>query len=175
MKKGKVSEVNINVEKKNVSILCTGGTFDKVYDAVKEKLVVSKKPAVELIISAAQTDNIDISLVTHKDSLDLTKEEMISIRKSVYECKNNYIVIIHGTSRLIETSKFLGSVPNKTVVLTGAMVPNSIDPTEASFNLGFALASAKLLPSGVWIAMSGEVFNPDEVTKNINIGKFEKI
>ena len=159
---------------KKVSVICTGGTFDKVYDPVGECLVLSGQPAAERILKAAQVQNPSLLTVTQKDSLDLTGSDLDKINEAIETCLQSHIVVVHGTSRLIETSKYIKNSEGKTIVFTGAMVPSSIDATEASFNLGFAMASALLLPPGIWIAMSGDVFSPTEVVKNTRIARFER-
>lgn len=158
-----------------VSILCTGGTFDKSYDPIKERLVVSGRPAAERIVTVAQVLGVSVSVAAQKDSLDLTEEELLRIRDSIEKVLEKRVVVVHGTSRLIENAMKVRRNVGKTVVFTGAMVPASIDSTEASFNLGFALAAARILEPGVWIAMSGEIFRPQEVIKNADLGRFERI
>ena len=61
----------------------------------------------------------------------------------------------------------------KTIVLTGAMQPARFKKTDAIFNSGFAYAAALSLENGVYIAMSGQIFNSNNVRKNIDLGKFE--
>ena len=74
---------------------------------------------------------------------------------------------------MVETAKFLEDVKEKTIVLTGAMQPARFKKTDAIFNSGFAYAAALSLENGVYIAMSGQIFNSNNVRKNIDLGKFE--
>jgi len=62
----------------------------------------------------------------------------------------------------------------KTVVLTGAMVPYAVQHSDAVFNFGFSVAAVQLLPAGVYVAMNGRVFAWDEVHKNRTEGRFEE-
>ncbi|HKC34948.1 MAG TPA: asparaginase domain-containing protein, partial [Chitinophagaceae bacterium] len=68
-----------------------------------------------------------------------------------------------------------GKVKNKTVVLTGAMIPIKFGSSDGLFNLGSALAFVQTLPQGVYIAMNGRYFNWDNVRKNKETGVFEEI
>jgi L-asparaginase len=61
----------------------------------------------------------------------------------------------------------------KTIVLTGAMVPYRVASSDALFNLGFAVAVAQLNAPGVFVAMNGRVFSWDKVRKNKTDGIFE--
>ena len=63
---------------------------------------------------------------------------------------------------------------DKTIVLTGAMVPYAFGSSDGLFNLGSALSFAQVLPTGVYIAMNGQHFAWDEVRKNRERGVFER-
>jgi len=85
------------------------------------------------------------------------------------------IVILHGTDTMVESAKavMLQRKENQVVVFTGAMVPASQKDSDAFFNLGLATAAAQILDPGVYIAMSGRVFQADETRKNRELGVFE--
>jgi L-asparaginase len=87
-------------------------------------------------------------------------------------------VITHGTDTMVETAAFLANkaIPNKTIVLTGAMIPYAFgNSSDGFFNLGSAMAFAQALPSGVYIVMNGRAFAWNEVRKNKETGYFVKI
>ncbi|HTT71015.1 MAG TPA: asparaginase domain-containing protein, partial [Anaeromyxobacteraceae bacterium] len=63
----------------------------------------------------------------------------------------------------------------KTVVLTGAMVPYAFGSSDGLFNLGSALSFAQVLPPGVYVAMNGRVFAGDRVRKDRELGTFEEL
>jgi L-asparaginase len=74
------------------------------------------------------------------------------------------------------TARYLGEAKlNKTIVLTGAMIPFKFGSSDGLFNLGTALAFAQSLPYGVYIAMNGQFFDWQNVTKNKSNGFFETI
>ena len=83
-------------------------------------------------------------------------------------------MVIHGTDTMAQTAAVVGAADlNKTIVFTGAMIPYSVQGTDALFNLGFALAAAQTLVANTYVAMNGRVFNWKEVQKNKSIGVFE--
>jgi L-asparaginase len=78
---------------------------------------------------------------------------------------------------MVETAHALAtSVPpltEKTIVLTGAMVPYAFGSSDGLFNLGSALSFVQVLPPGVYVAMNGRYFPWDRVRKNKETGVFE--
>ena len=82
-------------------------------------------------------------------------------------------MITHGTDTMENTAEFLeGKVADKTIVLTGAMIPYTFGSSDGLFNLGSALSLAQVLPHGVFIAMNGRFFNAHEVRKDRQRGIF---
>ena len=73
---------------------------------------------------------------------------------------------------MTDTARALAEIGGKTIVLTGALAPARFAESDASFNLGMAFAAAQLAPPGVWIAMSGQVFDGLKVRKDRAAGKF---
>ena len=63
---------------------------------------------------------------------------------------------------------------NKTIVLTGAMIPYKFGNSDRLFNLSCALAFVQSFTFGAYIAMNGKYFRWSEVKKNKNFGRFEK-
>ena len=97
------------------------------------------------------------------------------IYKAVENSVTARIIITHGTDSMIETARRLQSIEGKTIVLFGAMQPARMRCSDAVFNLGFAVACVQTLPPGVYIAMNGQVFDPDKVTKNLELARFEPV
>ena len=156
-----------------IAILTTGGTFDKIYFDANSEYSIGE-PCISSILDEGNVmSDYRIQSILKKDSLDITQEEREIIKKSVIECEEERIIITHGTDTMVETAKFLEDIKEKTIVLTGAMQPARFKKTDAIFNSGFAYAAALSLESGVYIAMSGKIFNSNNVRKNIDVGKFE--
>jgi L-asparaginase len=77
---------------------------------------------------------------------------------------------------MTETGAFLAqTVKNKTIIITGAMIPYKFGSSDGLFNLGSALAFAQTLPHGVYIAMNGKYFTWDNCRKNRQTGSFEEL
>ena len=157
----------------SIVILTTGGTFDKIYFDANSEYSIGE-PCISSILDEGNVmSDYRVQSILKKDSLDITHSEREIIKKSVIECEEERIIITHGTDTMVETAKFLEDVKDKTIVLTGAMQPARFKKTDAIFNSGFAYAAALSLENGVYIAMSGQIFNSNNVRKNIDLGKFE--
>lgn len=159
-----------------ILVLTTGGTIDKAYfDALSEyQIVESGIPA--LLAEARVALPFRVVELMRKDSLELTEADRDLIASTAREAPEARIVVTHGTDTMTETAKVLAAqVPGKTVVLTGALSPARFAETDAPFNLGMAFATAQVAAPGVWIAMSGEVFEGLKVRKDRAAGKFVAI
>jgi L-asparaginase len=156
-----------------ILVLTSGGTIDKAYfDALSEyQIVDSGIPA--LLKEARVALPFRVVELMRKDSLELTDEDRAQIAKAAREAPERRIVVTHGTDTMTETAKVLAAeVPGKTIVLTGALSPARFAETDAPFNLGMAVATAQVAAPGVWIAMSGQVFDGLKVRKDRAAGKF---
>ena len=159
-----------------ILVLTTGGTIDKNYfDALSEyQIVDSGIPA--LLKEARVALPFRVVEVMRKDSLELSDDDRSAIAAAVRKAPEQRIVITHGTDTMTETAKVLArQAPGKTIVLTGALSPARFAETDAHFNLGMAFACAQVAPTGVYIAMSGEVFDGLKVRKDRVAGKFVTI
>lgn len=110
-----------------------------------------------------------------KDSLDLTDEDRRVIRDKIAANPCARIVVTHGTDTMIQTARLLQGIAGKMIVLTGSLQPARFKGTDAPFNVGVAIGAVQVLPPGVYIAMGGEVFNPEKVRKNTEANRFEEI
>ncbi len=156
-----------------IKILCTGGTFDKMYyDALSDYQI--GEPQVEWILEQAGVNfTYAIESILKKDSLDITDEDRAHIAECVKKEPCQRIVMTHGTDTMVDTAQELKQFTDKTIVLVGAMQPARFRDSDASYNIGFATAAVSILPAGVYIAMNGQLFNADEVKKNRDAGRFE--
>lgn len=156
-----------------ILVITTGGTIDKAYfDALSEYQIVDSS-IPELLKEARVALPFRVIELMCKDSLELTDADRALIAATVREAGEDRGVIAHGTDTMTETAKVLAvEVPGKTIVLTGALTPARFAETDAPFNLGMAFAAAQTCAPGVWIAMSGEVFDGLKVTKDREAGKF---
>jgi L-asparaginase len=157
-----------------ISVLITGGTFDKSYDVVAEKFSFAKGSALPELIDRALISDVETVAVMLIDSLDMRREHRGNIATAVEEAINDRVVIIHGTSLLLETAIYLQEnfSEDKTIVLTGALKPARYDFVEAACNFGAAIAAARYMPPGVYVAMHGLVAKPQNLHKESDTGRF---
>jgi L-asparaginase len=133
------------------------------------------EPGVSEILREANVGfDYECESILRKDSLYMTEKDRQEIydRVSTEECR--HIVITHGTDTMIKTAKKLKSIPDKVIVLTGAMQPARFKSSDAEFNIGTAVAAVQLLPLGVYIVMNGRILDPDRVKKNRKLKSFEE-
>ena len=159
-----------------IKILVTGGTFDKEYNELKGELFFKDSHLPEMLRLGRCKLRVDISTLMMVDSLCMTDADRKNILENCKKIKENKILITHGTDTLVETAKVLGNaIKNKTIILTGAMVPYKFGSSDGLFNLGSSLAFVQALPDGVYISMNGKCFHWDNVRKNKQTGEFEEI
>ena len=156
-----------------IEILTTGGTIDKIYFDAKSSFQVGDSPIAELLKEANLTISVKVREVLRKDSLEMTDEDRMLIRRAVEASEAAQLVITHGTDTMVQTGCALQGIPAKTIVLTGAMQPARFRATDALFNVSAALTAAQTLPPGVYIAMNGQIFDPQSTRKNVEENRFE--
>ncbi len=159
----------------NLCIIATGGTFDKRYDPINGELGFADSVIPAALARARMNAEVDFVALLAMDSLDMHDQHRRQISDACASAPQQHIVIVHGTDTAQQTAQVIAQAAHqKTIVLTGAMVPYEIDGSDALFNLGFAMAAAQLLPAGVYIAMNAQVFPWDDVRKNRQAGRFER-
>jgi len=158
-----------------IRFLTTGGTIDKIYfDALGEYEVGESLVQHILGEGLAQFD-FDVVSLFRKDSLEITAEDRQKIRSAIEDDRNSLFVVTHGTDTMVETAESLVGIAGKTIVLTGALSPARFRSTDAVFNIGLAVGAVQSLAPGVYIAMSGRVFQAGKVRKNRSRNRFEPI
>jgi L-asparaginase len=160
-----------------IRILVTGGTFDKEYDELTGRLYFRDTHVPEMLRRGRCRLDVAIETVMMIDSLELEDAGRARIVERARGSTERAIVITHGTDTMVETGRALAeaSLPGKTIILTGAMVPYAFGSSDGLFNLGSALSFVQVLPVGVYIAMNGQHFQWDGVRKNTASGCFEPI
>ncbi len=158
----------------SIKILLTGGTIDKSYNEFNGELDFTASYIPEMLSLGRNKTNTRIEQVLFKDSLEMNESDRQSILKACKNATEDKILITHGTDTMVQTAQLLGAAKlNKTIVLTGAMVPFVFKHSDALFNLGFALGALQTLSTGVYISMNGSVFDWGHVVKNLELGQFE--
>ncbi len=160
----------------NLRLLVTGGTFDKRYDELHGTLAFSETHVEDVLARGRCNLALAIEVLMLKDSLDLTPADRARIVAAAAASAESRIVITHGTDTMVESARELANAKlEKTIVLTGAMVPYVFGSSDGLFNLGSALSFAQVLPAGVYLAMNGHFFPWNDVRKNRELGVFEPL
>lgn len=155
-------------------VLVTGGTFDKTYDEIRGRLSFGETHVPEMLRLGRSRVELTVETLMMVDSLDMTDGDRARIVARCAECPEREVVVTHGTDTMVETARALAAgVTDKTVVLTGAMIPYAFGSSDGLFNLGSALSFAQVLPPGIYVAMNGQCFRWDRVRKNKESGVFE--
>ena len=158
-----------------IQIFATGGTFDKEYDELNGMLFFKETHLPEMFQCGRCLQEYSIETLMMIDSLDMNDTHREKLYKSCLSCEADRIIITHGTDSMEVTAQYLGEkMQDKTIVLTGAMVPYKFGSSDGLFNLGSAVAFVSVLPHGVYIAMNGMVFAWNNVKKNVKKGIFQK-
>ncbi len=160
----------------SIRIFITGGTFDKEYNELNGQLYFKDTHIQELLKLGRCRVDVDIRTLMMVDSLEMTEDDRQLIARQCQNSEEDKIIITHGTDTMAETAVVLAKeTKDKTIVLTGAMIPYKFGSSDGLFNLGSALAFVQALPKGVYVAMNGRYFTWDNVRKNKQSGGFEEV
>jgi len=160
----------------DILILITGGTLDKVHNTITEGLLFEDNGESQIsdVLKVGRCHHPAQHILMQKDSLDMTDDDRAAILKAILDAEQDRIIITHGTGTMEVTAKYLnGKIGDKTVILTGAMRPQSLGKSDAGFNLGGAVIAAQTLDYGVFAVMNGRVFEAEHVHKDTALGRFD--
>ncbi len=158
-----------------IRILVTGGTFDKEYNEIDGTLFFKDTHISELLALGRCKIDFSVRTLMMIDSLDMKASDRQTILENCRSCSETKIVITHGTDTMVETATLLGKeIKDKTMILTGALIPYKFGSSDGLFNLGAAMAFVQSLPHGVYVAMNGKYFLWNNVRKNRQLGLFEE-
>jgi L-asparaginase len=161
----------------SIRIFITGGTFDKEYNELTGSLAFKDTHLPEMLRLGRSRVDVSVRTLMMIDSLDMTDADRAIVVEQCRQASEPRIVITHGTDTMVETATALAhALPtgDKTIVVTGAMIPYAFGSSDGLFNLGSALSFVQVLPPGVYIAMNGRYFEWNQVQKNRQTGVFEE-
>ncbi len=152
----------------------TGGTIDKDYPhTTKGWAFEFGEPATNRILKHLDPSfEYEVITAFQKDSLEINESDRAHLLKLIKDCDYQKIIITHGTDTMQDTAECLSEIDDKLIVITGAMRPERFANSDASINLGCAIATANLQDKGVYIAMHGVVKPYDQIKRNLNTGKY---
>ena len=161
-----------------IQIYITGGTFDKQYNYISGGLYFKDSHVPSMLDRGRCNIDYNVRTLMMIDSLDMTDADREIIAHACGRNPHSKILLTHGTDTMVKTAEFLAgkNLKEKTIVLTGAMIPYAFGTSsDGFFNLGSALAFLQTLPPGVYVAMNGRYYNWNQVRKNKHTGFFEEI
>jgi L-asparaginase len=156
-------------------IVTTGGTIDKVYFDDKSDYQVGEPQIGRILEELGVAFRFTVIPIIRKDSLHITAADRELLRQAIAAQPARHVLVTHGTDTMVDTAKVLALVPDKTIVMTGALNPARFRGSDAEFNIGTAVGAVQCLPPGVYIAMNGRVWDPAKVRKNVAANRFEAI
>ena len=157
----------------HIRFITTGGTIDKIYFDALSQFEVGESQMEHILREGLVQIDYDIVPLIKKDSLEIRDEDRKVLRDFIAADDATHFVVTHGTDTMPETAEALSGLEGKTIVLTGALTPARFRTTDAMFNVGMAVAAVQTAEPGVYIAMSGQVFEAGAVRKNRAENRFE--
>ena len=155
-------------------IITTGGTIDKIYFDDKSDYQIGEPQISQILHAMHVAFDFEVTALMRKDSLHIGDKERQLIRATIAASDASHILITHGTDSMVETAAVLRDLDDKTIVLTGALNPARFRDSDAVFNIGCAVGAVQCLPTGIYIAMNGKVWDPEHVRKNRRQNRFEE-
>ena len=156
-------------------VVTTGGTIDKVYFDDKSDYQVGEPQIGRILQELGVAFRFTVIPLLRKDSLHITAEDRERLRATIAASPARHVLVTHGTDTMVDTAKVLATIPDRTIVLTGALNPARFRGSDAEFNIGTAVGAVQSLPPGVYIAMNGRVWHPGQVRKNVAANRFEAL
>ena len=158
-----------------IRFVTTGGTIDKIYFDDLSQYEIGESQIQHILHEGLVAFDYEVEPLLHKDSLEMTAADRQLLRNFIANDSAERFVVTHGTDTMPDAAEALLGLDGKTIVLTGALTPARFKQTDAMFNVGMAVATAQVAPPGVYIAMSGQVFEAGKVRKNREKNRFEEL
>jgi L-asparaginase len=145
-----------------------------VYDPLKGELIIDETSSALEDIASKWLCEFEIINIIGKDSLEINSQDRLELLATISQSEYENIIVVHGTDTMGLTAEYLADGDlEKKIIITGAMVPYSIDPVEATANLASAFGYLQMLnKSGVYIVMNGLFGSYEKVKKDRKKGKF---
>jgi L-asparaginase len=156
-------------------IVTTGGTIDKIYFDDKSDFQVGEPQIGRILQELGVAFRFSVIPILRKDSLHIDAGDRELLRATIAAQSARHVLVTHGTDTMVETAKVLAAIPDKTIVLTGALNPARFRGSDAEFNIGCAVGAVQSLPPGVYITMNGRIWDPAKVRKNVAANRFESV
>lgn len=164
---------------RNVRVIFTGGTIEKVYDEVRGG-IDNLDPRFDSFFPRIRLPYVKVhsTRLMNIDSLYMTDEHRAQICEALasHQDEGFPIIITHGTDTMVETGRYLKShipTPKVPVILTGAMLPLVVENSDGFQNLAESFMATRFLTPGFYIVFHNEFYDVDHVRKNREKKTFE--
>ncbi|MBU6142679.1 MAG: asparaginase [Betaproteobacteria bacterium] len=156
--------------------LSCGGTIEKIYLPEAGRLGFDRSRVADWAERCRIAAPWRAETVMLIDSLEMVDHDRQQLAQKISQTPESKIVVLHGTDTMAESARttMLHRKEHQTIVFTGAMIPASLEQSDALFNFGFACAAVQFLQAGTYIAMNGKIFPADRAQKNTAAGRFEE-
>ena len=158
-----------------ITFIQTGGTIDKDYPRSSGGYAFEfGEPATErLLARLTPSFSFDVRTAFQKDSTEIDQADRRGLAEMIRLDANDKVIVTHGTDTMLETAQFLAEqIPDKLIVITGAMRPERFSDSDAPLNVGCAIAATNPCDRGVFIAMHGVVKRHDQMQRDPTTGKY---
>jgi L-asparaginase len=156
-----------------IRFITTGGTIDKIYFDALSQFEVGESVVQHILTDGLVDFEYDVVSLFQKDSLEIDDDDLKVLHDFIANDDATHYIITHGTDTMPKTAEVLSDLDGRTIVITGALTPARFRTTDAVFNVGMAVATAQVAKPGVYISMSGQVFEAGAVQKNRAENRFE--
>jgi len=162
-------------QKKHQTLHCTivqmGGHIDLDY-SIHPQGIVGKSSANRILDSMLLGMSYDF--VSVSNSLrQPTQDQLNDLKDVCSKTPATKILVTHSLDSIIKTGLYLrGAFDSKCIVLTGAVWPDAMKRSDASFNVGLALGALNVLRRGIYICMNGRVFDVSRCRRDPHSGIF---
>jgi len=114
--------------KQHIHFIATGGTIDSKFYAPKEGSKVKENSGIPDFLKNIITPHFHFTFDQYVmvDSSDITDSIRAELVSKIKNSEHNKFIITHGTNTMSETLDYLTNAlkeENKTVILTGSMIP----------------------------------------------------
>ena len=166
-----------------------GGTIDKDYPRTIAGYAFEfgEDTAASRILNAHPNLGItfEAKSICRKDSLDVTDTDRDLLFHAIYtilarqppSSHHARILVTHGTDTMIETAQYVHNRMKESsavIAFTGATKPERFTDSDASFNLGCAIAATSVCKAGsIVICMNGNVVPAENCIREAGSGLFK--
>jgi len=175
----------------HVYVITMGGTIDKDYPKLTSGYAFEfgNQSAAERILKNHPNLGITYTIksICKKDSLEITQQDRSELANAIafiieerkYHAELVRIVVTHGTDTLIDTAMFIKNCFREedrvrfVIAFTGATKPERFVDSDASFNVGCAVAATSFC-NGVVICMNGNVIPVEHCVRDEVSGLFRR-